>query len=303
MSQSTLTINLEDGATSGVVSLRKTDWKGSALSFARHDFVERADLRKRLAKDGGAGVYMLVGETDEGKPQIYVGETGSNVYGRLDIHSKPEENNGKAFWTRALVFGGLDDDLGKSEVVLVEKELIKIASAAAAADRGTVENKNGVIKPTATAKGDGATDAGGSIAIKPFLAGLLELLPFMGVTLFEPLASRNQELLLTCTGPSANAEGYETSAGFVVTAGSKARADEVSSFPPSRKNQRASLIQSGVLTVDGDSLTFTADYQFSSPSAAASVVLARSANGRAEWKDSSGQTLEQLADKALGSTA
>ncbi len=303
MSQSTLTINLEDGTTSGVVSLRKTDWKGSALSCARHDFVERADLRKRLAKDGGAGVYMLVGETDEGKPQIYVGETGSNVYGRLDIHSKPEEKGGKAFWTRALVFGGLDDDLGKSEVVLVEKELIKIASSAAAADRGTVQNTNGVIKPTATAKGDGATDAGGSIAIKPFLAGLLELLPFMGVTLFEPLASRNQELLLTCTGPSANAEGYETSAGFIVTAGSKARAAEVSSFPPSRKNQRASLIQSGVLTVDGDSLTFTADYQFSSPSAAASVVLARSANGRTEWKDSSGQTLEQLADKALGSTA
>ncbi len=303
MSQSTVTIDLEDGVPSGVVSLRKSDWKGSALSFARHDFVERAEVREHRELNGPAGVYMLVGETVEGKPHIYVGESGSDICGRLDFHSKPEEKQGKDFWTRALVFAGLDDDLGKSEVVLIEKELIKTASAAAAADRGTVENKNGVIKPTATAKGDGATDAGGSIAIKPFLAGLLELLPFMGVTLFEPLASRNQELLLTCTGPSANAEGYETSAGFIVTAGSKARAAEVSSFPLSRKNQRASLIQSGVLTVDGDSLTFTADYQFSSPSAAASVVLAKSANGRAEWKDSSGQTLEQLADKALGSTA
>jgi Domain of unknown function (DUF4357) len=33
---------------------------------------------------------------------------------------------------------------------------------------------------------------------------------------------------------------------------------------------------------------------FSSPSAAATVVLGRSANGRIEWKDAQGRTLKEL---------
>ena len=38
----------------------------------------------------------------------------------------------------------------------------------------------------------------------------------------------------------------------------------------------------------------TQDYTFSSPSAAAAIFLARNANGRTEWKDSSGKTLKEI---------
>ncbi|TXI89048.1 MAG: DUF4357 domain-containing protein, partial [Burkholderiaceae bacterium] len=36
---------------------------------------------------------------------------------------------------------------------------------------------------------------------------------------------------------------------------------------------------------------------FSSPSTAAAIVLGRSANGRVEWKESSGRTLKEIQEK------
>ncbi len=41
-------------------------------------------------------------------------------------------------------------------------------------------------------------------------------------------------------------------------------------------------------------MTFTSDYIFNSPSAAAGVVLGRNANGWIEWKNEDGKTLDEL---------
>ncbi len=57
---------------------------------------------------------------------------------------------------------------------------------------------------------------------------------------------------------------------------------------------RAELLKNGVLVQDGNNFRFTQDYTFSSPSYASSVVLARSSNGRTDWKDANGKTLKQL---------
>jgi hypothetical protein len=47
---------------------------------------------------------------------------------------------------------------------------------------------------------------------------------------------------------------------------------------------RQTLIKKGQLSVDGEYYRFTEDVPFSSPSAAAAVVLDRNSNGRTEWK-------------------
>jgi hypothetical protein len=57
---------------------------------------------------------------------------------------------------------------------------------------------------------------------------------------------------------------------------------------------RTSLIENGVLSDKGDDLNFEADYVFSTPSAAAAIVMGRAANGLIEWKTDSGQTLKAL---------
>jgi hypothetical protein len=50
-------------------------------------------------------------------------------------------------------------------------------------------------------------------------------------------------------------------------------------------------------------LVFTKDHVFQSPSAAAIVVLGRSANGRDEWKDNQGRTLKWLQETGRDESA
>jgi hypothetical protein len=50
-------------------------------------------------------------------------------------------------------------------------------------------------------------------------------------------------------------------------------------------------------------LVFGKDYEFSSPSAAASVVHGGHVNGRLVWKNSSGVSLKDLEQKDIASSA
>ena len=43
-----------------------------------------------------------------------------------------------------------------------------------------------------------------------------------------------------------------------------------------------------------DNLIFEKDYEFSSPSTAASIVMGRNANGLKEWKLKNGKTLKEF---------
>jgi hypothetical protein len=57
---------------------------------------------------------------------------------------------------------------------------------------------------------------------------------------------------------------------------------------------RGELLAQGILRMLEGSLIFTKDHLFKSPSAAATTVLGRSANGWIEWKNSKGKTLDEL---------
>ena len=61
---------------------------------------------------------------------------------------------------------------------------------------------------------------------------------------------------------------------------------------------RRSLVENGVLRLDGQHYVFTQDYVFGSPSTAAGVVLGRSANGRTEWQTAQLKTLKALQEEA-----
>ena len=66
---------------------------------------------------------------------------------------------------------------------------------------------------------------------------------------------------------------------------------------------RKHLIDQGLLEQSGDHLRLTQDYTFGSPSTAAAVMLARTANGRVEWKDEHGRQLKDLQAAAAGAGA
>jgi hypothetical protein len=70
-------------------------------------------------------------------------------------------------------------------------------------------------------------------------------------------------------------------------------------------NLRDSLVDAGaLLALDGESsLRLATDYEFKSPSAAAAVLLGRSAAGPIEWKDQSGRTLKELREEAVAAAS
>ena len=65
-------------------------------------------------------------------------------------------------------------------------------------------------------------------------------------------------------------------------------------------DMRGTFVKSGVLRDEGGVYRFSQDYEFDSPSTAAGVVLGRSANGRLEWKDSTGRSLKDLQEQEKG---
>ncbi|HEX2256394.1 MAG TPA: DUF4357 domain-containing protein [Afifellaceae bacterium] len=124
-----------------------------------------------------------------------------------------------------------------------------------------------------------------------FLGQLRLVLPVLGFDIFRPPAaasgpSGDDDAAFTLATAGASATARETEDGFVVVAGSTARKNGTYTFPLGYQALRDQLLQGGSL-VDGPEPTlyrFAVDVPFGSPSAAASIVAARSASGPREWK-------------------
>jgi len=94
-------------------------------------------------------------------------------------------------------------------------------------------------------------------------------------------------------------EGYE---GFVVVEGSQARRQTVRSMTvpvPGNLELRNGLIEAAVLVPESEHFRFGQDYSFTSPSAAATVILGRYANRRREWTDTQGRQLRAIPEAAV----
>jgi hypothetical protein len=262
--------------------VEKSNWTGQGLVFPRSLFGE-ARQRQELRR---TGVYVLWGPGDDGElSRVYVGE-GDTVLPRLDLHAK-----NKDFWTHAVVFTSKDQNLNKAHGQYLEARLVALANEA---KRCEMDNGN-VPQLPALSEADEA-DAEG------FLADLLLCLPVVGVTFFEkPRAGTTKAHELVLKAKGVEARGVDGAEGFVVRAGSQAVKAEVPSIHAYLAALRRALLQKAVL-VDADAVyRMTQDYTFNSPSTAAGVLLGRSANGRAEWKDAKGRSLKEIQDAAAGS--
>lgn len=89
--------------------------------------------------------------------------------------------------------------------------------------------------------------------------------------------------LYFCQCKSAKATGFPSPGGFTVCKGSVISKDITASFEISNKwyyQLRNQLISNGII----HDRVFQYDYEFSSASAAGSVVLGRTSSGNKEWK-------------------
>ena len=279
----TIKIFLPDGDPRGLRVLERPNWTGIALVFSRTGFKEAIN-RPELKQ---AGVYILIGDPpDDGTlPHLYIGE-GDPILDRLKNH-----HANKDFWSSAIAITSKDNSLNKAHIQYLENRLIRLAKEAKLSQ---LENNNFPTPPSLTESDIADTDR--------FFSTMLGFFPLVGLFAFErsPQHTLEKSHLLYIKNKGITASAIETPEGFLVLKGSQATFSAVASCPDYIKRQRNDLLSKGLFVQEKDLLTFTENFTFSSPSTAASIVLARSANGRIEWKTAQGKTLKERQEEESG---
>jgi len=271
---------LANGTPEGIRIVEKSNWTGVAVVASRTQLAE-ALRRDELARPG---VYVLTGQGSTGSPRLYIGEADV-LRERLKQHA-----GRKDFWTHFVAFTSSNEGLNKAHVRYLESRLVELAQAA---NQWEVENGTAPSRPPLS-EADRA-DA------EWFLTEMLVIYPILGIDAFEPAGAcettpePQEELLLDERG--AQARGREFPDGFVVYAGSRARAGEVASIHEYLRDLRRQLVERRVLVPGGGQLVFAQDFRFSSSSTAAGVLVGGSANGRRAWKNAAGETLKTIQER------
>lgn len=279
---------LADGTPGGLLTAEIMNWTGHVVAAPRSDLV--ALLRHSEASR--TGIYILIGDDPGslGGSLTYIGE-GDDVGKRLYQQSRPEEQGGKDFWERAVVLTSKDTNLTKAHARYLESRFISLAQQA---NRTRLTNSTAptpIVLPEADVSD-----------MEYFIDQAKIVLPVLGVNIFRSASADNLasgsrvgvptvslkspifELRLKKSGLTARAQ--EVDGEFTVLQDSLARHAWTGADDHGYKRLREQLEQEGTLVPagTGTSMRFAHDRVSASPSAAAAVVVGRSANGRHEWK-------------------
>jgi hypothetical protein len=278
MPSATIKLFLVHGDAKRLRTAELSNWTGKAVAGPR------SELDGVLARDEAAksGVYFLSGiDSESGKPAVYVGEAES-IRDRLRGHLD------KDFWNHVLFFISKDENLTKAHIRYLEGRLIEQAKSA-----GRALVMNGQSSGAKLPESDRED-------IEIFLERIHQLMPVLGADALLPIGSppagNAEKEILVCEIKGLKATGHLTPTGIVVLKGSQAVLKERASAQqyPYTIASRRRLIEDGTLVEDGAHLKFIRDAEFSSPSAAATVVHGGSANGLLAWKNKDGRTLKEL---------
>jgi hypothetical protein len=277
----TIKLFLMDADPDGRMICELSNWTGKAYRIPRGKVKDCAD-RDELKS---TAVYLLFGkaESSTAKPKVYIGEA-ENAYSRLAQHVSEKE-----FWNESVVFISKDENLNKAHIKYLESRLCELANVAS---RYEIQNSN---KPTRS-----SISEADQAEMEEFIEYIKMLINTMGFKVFEPFIKESSidsvdlENLYIKAARGASGHGKRVADGFVVFKDSAIANDTVPSFPKGFKTLRDELLENEIIkNIDGK-LIFISDYLFSSPSAAAAIVMGRSANGLAEWKDTKGKDLKSI---------
>ena len=274
MRSKTLTVVLLDGTPYGVKTAEFSNWNGKAI------IAKRSALKKlkELPEAEMPAVYFLLSEDDA----VYVGET-DGLGQRLAYHAINRPN-----WGELIAF--TSPKLTKTEVKYLEHVFI------------TRLSKDGLVKlENGTSPKSPMISAEDQDVMEEFVDRASDILLSLGYSLLGAsheveAEARQSGISVTCSGPDANAQGVYSESGLLVLRGSLARKQYAPAFEGHNYLKlRTQMVESGILQSSDDRrYIFTQDHLFSSPSAAAAIVLARSANGLTEWSIRDGKTLKEL---------
>lgn len=274
-----ITLYLIDGLPKGLRSVRIDQWIGKAICVPRGS-IKKIDYSEI---ESSSCIYFLVGSNETNDlPDIYVGETDS-FGNRLNDH-----NYKKDWWQELVVFYSLDKSLAKTGARYLEKVCIERLRNAG---KSNLMNDNDRMETNILEE-----DKAG---LEEFFVNITTILPLLGYDIFEQSdlgQGKRNGIKLVCAVKGAEANGILLDDGkLLVLKGSAAIKDNAPSFEHHNyKKLKDKLLEIGKLKNDGGYLIFTDDYEFNSSSAAAAVILARSASGPYEWKDNEGRKLKDI---------
>lgn len=276
----TIQLFLVDGTPNGLRKATIHGWTGLIFVATTSTFAALTS-RKELDR---TGVYILAGPDpeQEGGTRAYIGSANS-VQERIKQSAVQRD-----FWEIAIAVTTSDDDLSKGHVEYLEARLIEIASQA---NRVALDNGN---NPASQRRRLPEADQAN---MEQFLANLKIMLPVIGLDLLKP-QPRAAALVATPVEQRTSgevkfeirhrtgvqAQAVEEDGEFIVLEGSQALIN-TGHVQLSYGGLKKKLIDQGILTPStGNLMVFAKPHAFSSPSAAAAVVLDRNSNGRTEWK-------------------
>ena len=296
MKPRSIKIFLSQGDPDGIRTAQMSMSTILAIAFRR---IQLGEVRKKFKEIDNPGVYVLIG-ADSDQPQAYIGESES-VGKRLATHAtNSKEGGSKEYWVDTVVLISKDENLTKSHVRYVESKLLSTGSENS---RWSFPND---VSPSPNA---GKLPIDAQAEMDEFIEQAKVLIGILGWDLFRDMrhssprempeaktanaVSSPDSAVFSLKGNAYEAQmSVDASGNYFVLKGSKARVDTAASASEKLKSQRDDLIQRRVIEKRDDSLIFTSDYRFTSPSAAGSVVAGMPVNGRASWKLSDGSTYD-----------
>jgi len=270
----TIQIFLPDGNPRSIKIAEITSRTVQAILIPR----SKLDFAAKRDELNNVGIYFLISrETEDVKPVIYIGEA-ENCLKRLSEHNRNND-----FWNTVVVIVSSKKDFTKSHIKYLEWFCHQQAEKAS---RYQINNSTTPTKSHVTESMEAD--------LLDHFETIKVLISTLGYPIFDEIPKPVQSDVLICKGKDAYAEGQYTEDGLIVFAGSKSNLTEAKSAKTTVVSLRRKLIEDKILIQEVNAYNFASDYIFSSPSAAASVVLAREANGWLEWKYKNGKTLSEV---------
>ena len=265
----TISLYLIEGEANGRIMSELSNWTGKAYKIPRK-YIKGSSDREELTQPG---VYILFG-SDGDNNLAYIGES-ENIYKRLCQHN---EDAKKDFWNDAIVFISKDNKLNKAHIKYLEHRLYSIAKEV---DRYKLTNNSTPTKSNIS-ESDEAD-------MEEYIKKLKLLVDTLGYKIFEATRKEktpkeSKSLVFYIRTKDVNAEGEQTSEGFLIHKDSEILKETKPSFPRSLAILREKYIATGSIIENNNKLIITRDIILSSPSYAAAFILGRSANGLTEWK-------------------
>ena len=279
----TITNYLATGDPEGVIFAYMSNWTGQAIKIPRNLFADNKGIEELKRP----GIYFLFGQDTENPDDkmVYVGEA-NNLSERIIQHMRDSE---KEFVETIICFSSKDENLTVSHTKYLEQKTIRHISKSSEFRLTNKKDGSSVNLPKMVKD-----------EMDTYFDNMRVVLPTLGYSVLH----QNEKSVKKAEVFNLDVSGYKatavlTSNGMEVQKGSQMSPKETQSLSGSYSSLRKTLQDRKIVEEQSGKLIFLQNYEFTSSSTAAAIILGYSINGRITWKDKFGKTLKEFEEERI----